>query len=110
MRLSRETALYRPTDAKSYPLPTCSGHIEWPSTTPAGVINMMAIGANFLASLASAGIELIRQHRRQVSRPPCSLRTNRHELDEISFSNRTCHIDQTGQQILSTTSVVTIDK
>ena len=51
----------------------------------------------FLASAASVGIRLGRASLRRVCRSPFSLRMNRPELDAISFSLYSGHIDRPGK-------------
>ena len=60
----------------------------------AGVIKLMASQASFLANPESARIRLIRQNRRQIFQCRISLRTNRPELDEISFSLYSGDVDR----------------
>ena len=80
------------------------------ATSPVSVFKLMASKVHFLAMPAMARLRLIRQSWRQKFRRRNSLRSNRPESDELSFSTRTGHISRTDKHILSTTLVVTIDE
>ncbi len=75
--------------------PDASKHVATNATT---AIKLTTCQTRFLASLAIAGIRLIRQNWRQRFRCRWSLRMNRPELDVISFSLHSGDIDRPRKQ------------
>ena len=71
--------------------PDASKHVALNAT---GVIKLMSNKTRIPARPASVGIRMIRALLWQILHLRCSLRTNRHELDEISFSLYSGDVDR----------------
>ena len=88
---------------------SCVGERQRCGDNPTDVVKLMANEVRFLANPAIARIRLIRQNFRQVFRHRNSLRTNRPELDAISFSLYPGDVDQPWNSTSYAAPVVTTD-